>query len=529
MSNSRRTLLIAILLITAIASGCDSQAKPEPAGSIAASFGTAPLNNGAVPASAAPAANAPPNNGQVNGEPPLGNSSNPVVYVPHPTPPVPWKARVTTSPDKSVHSVTQSTDFPALDGRVELPHGTNASIAVEGVGEWRGYRILDGRPTGKIPAQLPPSNKRVLSPEGSLLAISPSGTRNAVVQIWSFSEKKLIRELEVAPEGPLETIHFLFTNRFVTGVPVPKGLRVTVWHLFAEKPIREFVVPGREQIGLIGAPAISPEGRYMALFMSPGTLNLYDLESGQCTGRLELGRLSRAAYRGTVQLEFSPNGKRLAMYISSRNESDWLLCWDSETGQEQFDRHYDKKKLSRTSESHILPYEGPNLQWLPDSSGWLIHGHFVVDATNGEVIEEFAETDGRARAALTATTVLALDGEPTSRSFRVISATPRAIKAVRTNRDGGPTNGNPVRPDFADGRLPQSPVEPSTQRPLPNDLAEKVRPEAPRTPPQSVPQQNVPPQSPTVNAAPQPAPSEPAVAAATNKIQDGSYLSLIHI
>src|SRR5262249_48609662 len=85
-----------------------------------------------------------------------------------------------------------------------------------------------------------------------------------------------------------------------------------------------------------------------------------------------------------VGLAFSPDGVQLAAVFDSQLTDTEVVVWDVVKGTATRQRALEKTLRNKAQIAVI--YRGPALEWVPDRSGWLLFGYFLVDARSGAVV-----------------------------------------------------------------------------------------------------------------------------------------------
>jgi hypothetical protein len=227
------------------------------------------------------------------------------------------------------------------------------SATLEGDYESRGLRALS--PTGKYFTAV---NK------------TPNITETTVF-VWATATGKKV--LQIPPRAGQYVDVLEITDKHVL-VGGRHNNKIEVWDIEAGKPLRQLTVPDRrvEKDKI----AFAPDGSYFACIAHDRVITtnantgkraatmaqpLTYLPNGGT--RLSTGPESIFVFAWTNAIRYSPDGEFVAAY--STNPLPRLMCWDK------------KGKLvldSPVPMPHVVSHR-TNLQWLPESKGWLINGY----------------------------------------------------------------------------------------------------------------------------------------------------------
>jgi hypothetical protein len=173
--------------------------------------------------------------------------------------------------------------------------------------------------------------------------------------------------------GPLKfpSFQFISDDRLLTICQRGRQKVAMIWNVDTGRPFREI----RLESFVDKFPAVSRDGRYLAAYSTEEFL-VYDIQRNRRAARMADPPYSRQG--GLMQCEglaFCPETEELAaVFFGGR-----LVCWSSK-GEIVFD--------GRLDGIHRAAPKGRGLQWLPDKSGWWIHGQFLVDRACRQVLWE---------------------------------------------------------------------------------------------------------------------------------------------
>jgi hypothetical protein len=411
-----------------------------------------------------PIAGNPIQPGPGQGNPPRGNRPGQPGQPGGGNPPRPgparavWKVVVDPAPGGQPLAEIPNLALPVKVGNdVLFPTSPSPFVAIGQNSGTRDSRVLydlrTGQPAGTLRGKLGGFFKSAISPDGEYLAAIPSGSLQAV-DIWSFRTGKKVGHINTGIKGFVDLMDFAGPGQIVTigtGNQLKKTVRV--WDIRTGQVVREIQrtkpVYGREY-------AFSPGRRYLALFTDKA-IHAFDLKNG---GENELDVLG--ATSGSCEgIAFSPDGTLLALCLKSGSKGR-ILAVDVTAGKVVADHKYPQslKRMVRSASRH----KGPALEWLPDNSGWLVHGDTVLDRATGKPRFSVAEAGIKRQTGpgrvLSKTKLLVLasgqglttvsfegkagGGEPVAGGPR--PATAADWSGARALRPGAGTNG-PLQPD----------------------------------------------------------------------------------
>ncbi len=255
------------------------------------------------------------------------------------------------------------------------------------------------------------------STPSAFVCVSQKGPRGDVREVWDLRTMKKVGTVDASSNGGALAVSpdgaFIITQDPPTGVHTVAVWSVADGKLVARIPLNErfpgsidvdFAGPGKILVGYttnlqgyyflwdlqtgtevfrvkVNAPterrrrAISPNRKYLALASKDCDRALvYDLATGALAGEALLPEKNLSGFHGVA---FSPDGKSLAA-IYDKSGASHFITWDTETGKVRED-HKSSKDLKFIATLGIN-YDGPPIEWLDDSSGWLIFGTMLVEA-----------------------------------------------------------------------------------------------------------------------------------------------------
>jgi hypothetical protein len=145
--------------------------------------------------------------------------------------------------------------------------------------------------------QHPGGEIRALSPDGKWAA--SCGWHSERVRLWSLETGQMVHEW-----SPGKQNHAFFTPNSQELI-IARGDEFSFWNVETFQPTRRL----RREVPLYpGHVAFSPDGKLMALEMSPGSMHLLDVTTARTVAKLEDPHGDRATWQG-----FSPDGSQLAV------------------------------------------------------------------------------------------------------------------------------------------------------------------------------------------------------------------------
>ncbi len=258
-----------------------------------------------------------------------------------------------------------------------------------------------------------------LSPDGKhLAAVSrATGARGGTVDVWSVADKKMTR-LE-ASASAVVWMEFTDPGHLLTCKPGSETKRLLqLWDIVGRRVERAFDGPAdfrRE------TAALSAGGRTLAVATVDKVL-VYDVKSGDLVGE-------RTAPGSCAGLAFAPDGSALAGLFAAGSTTR-VVAWDVANG--GVTARHDVSGVRQAPRGA----RGRALQWLPDGSGWIVHGQTVLDRAAGAVLTSLPPDEGRPaiRFAVGADHFAVLAGQGGKRTFRVEAIAWEKLDAERKKK-----------------------------------------------------------------------------------------------
>jgi len=223
------------------------------------------------------------------------------------------------------------------------------------------WNIETNQEVGKISDARSPLTKGALSPDGQYLAF----WRGSEISVFSSRTGKKQHSLRARQGSSPVWLDFHAPDRLIGLFRWGGKHRVETWDLKTgggggfEATLEQEVV---------GAPALSPNGRYLA-HLSRRSLEVYDLQGGVPTNRLPVLNDPQTEISDCLALTFAPDGQAVAALIHHQG-AEHIVEWDVNAG-----------RIARELKAPPVGggFPGRRLEWLPQRRGWLLHGSTFVD------------------------------------------------------------------------------------------------------------------------------------------------------
>ena len=357
----------------------------------------------------------------------------PVVPPPAPPPepagPVVWKVQPDSLPATLTLPDNSQGEIPAagFSHQVVFPTSPSPFVAV-GAGD--GFNISREvwdlrtmKRVGVVPGGGFGGGDPVVSPDGAFVAAGAGGLK-PTVDVWAVADGGNVK-LAVG-DGFLKGVDFAAPGQVLTGKAAGPQLQVDVWDIKTGKSVCQFKSSGGQDARKW---AFSAGRKYLAVPRKDHA-TIYDLTTGEPAGDL--------ATTGDCQgLAFSVDGKAVAGLFGAGVGASRLQVWDAATGKPTSTLVFTK------GADNAFFYQGRPLEWLPDGSGWVLHGQLLVDAQSGVVYWNVpAEAlDGNPRRVFAGGRVAHVkkDGQKLSVVLEAMPAdkVAAALAAVRNGQDPG--------------------------------------------------------------------------------------------
>lgn len=242
------------------------------------------------------------------------------------------------------------------------------------------FNLQTKKPAGLIRGQIGLAEPIALSPDGRLLAGKFAASPVPAVDVWSFANGKPVRRiaLDTMPAN-LEHLEFTGPSRFLTVKTTPQGKALQVWNVTTATTISQVLLPMDADWK---SSALSANGKYLAL-CAQEKLFVYDLFSGDTVGEVVLPK-NEGIFKLTCQgLAFAADGAELAGLFDLFPKSE-LISWDVAKGEVSVHHRFSRDVKSLNPLAGQPP--GRALEWLPDRSGWLAYGQFMIDHSTGGLV-----------------------------------------------------------------------------------------------------------------------------------------------
>jgi S1-C subfamily serine protease len=254
---------------------------------------------------------------------------------------------------------------PATPSRYVL---VGLGLGVSPVAAWD---LVDRKRIGEMQADLafgPPS--AALSTDGRHLLTYHAPK----VEVWNIETGKKVRWYGKDVYG---MSYMAFRNKdevLVRWDPVDRA-RLTILSL-VEKGEKSLVFP--EDVDE-GSFAISPGGKYLVALKTNGNeMYFADLDERKVLGSVDLGKPDGSFWHTAKGAAFSHDGTELAMLFESGKQE--LVVFDVATGKRLPGIPVAQREGGRPPAFH------DRLQWMPDGSGWLVHGVGLIDRNSSALV-----------------------------------------------------------------------------------------------------------------------------------------------
>jgi|GEM_PF-4177900 len=251
------------------------------------------------------------------------------------------------------------------DSRFMLTHGSQG---------WEVWDLGLGRKVRGAPGRLAITSPQI-SPNGELLM---GNTANQRVGVYSLLGGRQL--MEIGGDGAAGTYRALnFITDDLVLVQAPGADACEVFDVKAKKS--HGVLPGLSR----HVPyAFSPGGKYVAMATFDGTLRLLEVAGGKEVGVVPPVVWENESHRfyahAPTAIAYSPDGEEITVWFHS-GERSRFISYDARSGEVLQDA-LASFKLDR----YRYPLE---FAYLPDQSGWVINGMYIVDAQTLQLTHTF--------------------------------------------------------------------------------------------------------------------------------------------
>ncbi|HEV3004885.1 MAG TPA: hypothetical protein VGX78_10510 [Pirellulales bacterium] len=286
---------------------------------------------------------------------------------------------------KNFRSDFEGVDLEAgFQSKVVFAEGTSPFVAVDGVV----WNLSKSERTGRTGAKGGAAfDLEALSSDGKFYAQS-GGIGDPTVVVYTCDKGQVHKRLPFQKAGTnVQFVGFAppvrlkvsddAAPRLITAASWAFETRVQVWSLDTGKMINEYKTPDLD----FDDVAMGLDGKHFAAKLAKLDRNkglaIYDLKTGKLAAK---PRFSGKSTWGAEAMQFAPDGQELAALDELGLH---LTVWDgttsvvfeAETGKN--DRHGWERDIG---------YQGPPIEWLPDGSGWLLYGRYLLDRSSRRVV-----------------------------------------------------------------------------------------------------------------------------------------------
>ncbi len=254
------------------------------------------------------------------------------------------------------------------------------------------YDLRTMQPVGPpIAAQLARYDHWALSPDGESLAAVRHDTN--IFEVWDTRTGKS-KQIAAGGRGTgILLLDFASKGRMIVAHHSINTDSYHIWDIESGKEVAHF--DADDEYSPKWA-SLSNTGRYLVIERSHTTgyhLFVHDLTTGKRVGDLEFQNKDDE-FGQASGIVFSPDGTEMAMlWRMVGNKVCWakLWVWDTKTGKLKY--KHDVQKEFKYQDS--IWKGGPtSIQCLPDNSGWLLFGYFVLEHDTAAVVAKFPPEPG---------------------------------------------------------------------------------------------------------------------------------------
>jgi predicted Zn finger-like uncharacterized protein len=311
---------------------------------------------------------------------------------------VPWQMKPDPVPEnRDPVNVNGSVALGGLVVHSTSPHSPFVAISQKDKNRIQVYDLRQMKPVGAVIQGKFDGfvQKLVLSPDGAYFATLLQKVPKETVEVWSVDTGQSLCKIEVDPNPEMKVgaLDFAGPGRLLTAkhkgqFPLPEASTTyAVWDVKTGAKVSEFsydLVLSRKW------GEFSPGRKYLVLEQTDGGrgyhLVAWDLTTGKSAGEFAF-QGKKDPWGQAAGIAFSPDGEKVAMlWRLSNKPKSWgrLLCWEVKTGRKLVEHNigYDLNGIDS------LWFKGGTtcIQWMPDSSGWLLFGHALVDYETGATV-----------------------------------------------------------------------------------------------------------------------------------------------
>ena len=303
-------------------------------------------------------------------------------------------------------SISDGLDFvgPDFAEQVEFPATPSPFVLFHHpfLGQYLLADLSQKQGEGKLPEprsfQLDKENfepKSWVSPDGKFVAgvYQKSGQTKRRLGVLDLASGKVVQQLGTLSGTP-RFAEFLTSTELLVIEKQKGASEVSVWSVTDGESTAKFTLPPAESkyAAVPSMFAISPNREQLAYGTGDGVLQIVNCRSGDLIHKFQF-ELPGERYAAPKCLKFSNDGKRIVGWYKigetgpGKAPHSQLLCWDLEN-KTQLQQHDLEVSLS----AGILKYQAADkLVWLPDQSGWLAYGKWIIDFESGKIIAALPE------------------------------------------------------------------------------------------------------------------------------------------
>jgi WD40 repeat protein len=254
--------------------------------------------------------------------------------------------------------------------------------SVKASNRWDVWNMQSMKQIGMVPRK---SGEQIfISPDGGYAAreyYPPGKVTPRGAEVFKVPDGQLIRNLPAhfSTDSRIGTTDFIGPDQFLALHAAGRDGRAKLWDVKSGEQLGEFTTHGAVSSKQI---AISPGGLYLATCETAGPtagVYVYEMPSGKMVRKFKAYFNPPTSYHMLQALAFSYDGKQLALLAANDKGKDVVQSWDFTTGKRTANHNLN------TSLAQTAAFYSPALQWLPDSTGWLAYGQFMIDRQRGNI------------------------------------------------------------------------------------------------------------------------------------------------
>lgn len=229
---------------------------------------------------------------------------------------------------------------------------------------------------GVLRGDIETAKPMILSADGSYFATHTHPVPR-MTDVWNLADGKRIARIPDGERIP-DVLAFVGADKILIGTTYAK--RLEVWNFITNKSLFKIDTPD----GWSSRPkafTVSPTGKNVAI-MAGQQIVIYEMDGGKLVGTLPVPRVDGEDNVSPEGVAFSPDGTALSALVKFAFNPPRIVTWDLTTG--SFESDLRKPGYAGLKES--FGYDTRGIEWLPDSSGWLIYDQTIIERKTGQII-----------------------------------------------------------------------------------------------------------------------------------------------